>query len=122
MTEQRFEGREPLGPEAFVGAEPAVCLRERLRIELAEVRPSAHGASNEAGLLEGLHVLRRGGQRHAERRGEFAHGMFPLGEATEHGAPRGVAEGPEHAIELLRMCNHVVEYSGVVWLVNHMVE
>jgi hypothetical protein len=114
MAKERFQRRQAFGPQAFVRAEPFIGLREWPGIDLAVVGPPAHGAPDETGQLECLDVFGRRGERHPEWFGEFAYRVFLPRQPAEHGAPRGVAQGAEDAIEVLRLHNHVVEYIGCV--------
>ena len=112
MAKQRFESFEPLGPQPLVGAEPIIGLGEGLRVELTEVGPAAHAPPHKPRVLERLDVLGRGGQRHFERLGQLPHRVLLYGEPAEHGAPGGIAQGAEDAVELLVSFNHVVEYTA----------
>src|SRR5688572_12075802 len=104
---------EPLDarvPQAFVVAEPVVGALERPGVDTAVVDASPNCSGDEASPLQGLDVLRGGGQRHPVRSGQVADGLLPPCEPLEHRPPGGVAEGAEHEIEAARTLNHVVEY------------
>jgi hypothetical protein len=122
MAKKRFQRREAFGPQAFIGAEPFIGVREWFGIELAVVGPSAHAAPDEARLLECLDVLRGGCERHLERLGEFAYGVLLPGEPAEHGAAGRITQRAEDAVEGVRSHNHVVEYVAVAIIVNPVVE
>jgi len=52
-------------------------------------------ASDEAGALENLEMLRDRGTAHGERFGEVADGAFPSRETGEDRAPSGIGESSE---------------------------
>ena len=80
-------------------------------------------AADQACGFEHLDMLRRRGERHRKRFGEFAHRALAGREIAEHGAPRRVAEGVEDRIESERiMFNHEVEYERIADIVNRLVE
>ena len=112
MAEQCFESSEALGPQPLVGPEPIIGLGEGSRIELAEVGAAAHGSPHETRMLERLDVLGDGSQRHVERLGQLAHRVLLCGQPAEHGAPGGIAQGVEDAVELRGSVNHAVEYNA----------
>jgi hypothetical protein len=64
--------------------------------------------SGEPGALEHADVLRDGGERHRESRGELADGAVAGGEAREDVAAGGVGEGGEGGVEGAGRVNHMV--------------
>jgi hypothetical protein len=99
----------PRRAAAPIDAEPPVGAHQRRGIEAADVRPPAHLAAHQPGAFEHLDMLRRGGERHGERLGEFADAARPAGEFAEHRAPRRIAERMEDRVEGVRiMFNHMV--------------
>ena len=62
----------------------------------------------EAGALEHADVLRDGGERHGESRGELSDGAVAGGEAREDVAAGGVGEGGEGGVEGAVRVNHLV--------------
>jgi len=58
--------------------------------------------------LEHADVLRDGGERHREARGELADGAIAGGEAREDVAAGGVGEGGEGGVEGAGRVNHMV--------------
>src|SRR5262249_20920169 len=122
MAQELGEPLDASIPQAFVAAEPPIGALERPRIDAAIMDPSTHGAFHEPGLLESLDVFRRGGERHAVRRGELADRLLALREALEHRAPGPVAQRAEDEIESCLLFNHAVEYIDPRPIVNHPVE
>ena len=62
---------------------------------------------HERGLFENLQVLGNGGERDAERFSKTRNGCRAADEAVEDRTARGISEGVEEAIDLLRLCGHV---------------
>ena len=75
---------------------------ERLGLELAGTPLGMAGAGDEAGMLEDFQVLGDCGESHLERGGEVGDGGFAAGEAGEDGAARGIGEGGECGVEMIR--------------------
>src|SRR3546814_338513 len=68
------------------------------------------------------------GERDLERRGKLADGARLPGERLQHGAPRRIGEGLEHAIQVRAVrdigliVNHGVEYTPANGIVNRLVK
>ena len=102
---------EATGPVAAVDADPLVRTHQRDGIEATDIRAAADVAPHQPGGFEHFDMLRRRGERHGERFGEFAHRPFAGGKFAQHRAARRVAERVEDCVEGVRiMFNHVVEY------------
>jgi hypothetical protein len=68
-------------------------------------------AVKQAGGFEDAQMLGYGGKGHGERRGKVFYGAFPLREAGQDGAARGVGEGPKGRIQAgSGIVNHTVYY------------
>lgn len=69
---------------------------------------------DELGAFEHAQMLRDGGKRHFIRGGEIADSGFPLREAREDTAARGVGKRGKSVIERRRLIvNHMVYYCAV---------
>src|SRR5688500_16824469 len=100
MAQQRLECVESLGPETLVEIEPFARASERARIEPTVVRAPLHRPANQPGPLERANVLGGGCERHLERRGKFADGMFARSEAAQHAAAGRVRERVKYRIQV----------------------
>ena len=66
---------------------------------------------DEAGVLEDGQVLDEARERHPERFGKLADGMFPALEAGQHAAPGGVGQCAEDGVEPRGLIlNHLVQF------------
>src|SRR3546814_488837 len=97
-------------------------------VEVAGVHAALHFAVDQAGAFEHLDVLGGAGERDLERRGKLADGARLPGERLQHGAPRRIGEGLEHAIQVRAVrdigliVNHGVEYTPANGIVNRLVK
>lgn len=86
-------------------------------MQAAEVLPPDHPATHEIGPLQHAHVLGRGGEGHAEGRGQFAQVPLPAGELPDDRASRRVGQCVEDAVESWGSIKyHVVYYTA--WFYN----
>src|SRR5437588_10129067 len=73
LAKEAFEDIQTADPEALVEAQPFVGAGERPGLETAEMRPAAHLAADQAGILQRFDVLGRGRKRDRERFRQLAH-------------------------------------------------
>lgn len=79
-------------------------------LEREPVFASEHVAMDQARRFEHPDVLRRGGERHVERRRQLGDANLAPAEAFEHLAAHPVPQGPEGPVEdVPPMLNHQVE-------------
>jgi len=66
---------------------------------------SLHTAHDESGILEHLQMLRDGGLGHLEGFGEFHHGGFAFGQASEDGAAGRISQSSEGGVKVASGCH-----------------
>ena len=104
------EGIELRFPEGAITLDPGGRVFHRLRRQAAAVYAAVHFAAQKASRFEDAEVFGDGGERYAERLGEFGDHGFTLCEASEDGAAGRIGKSGESGVE-----------SGAPEIFNHMV-
>jgi hypothetical protein len=74
-------------------------------------------------LLQHLHVLDDGSERHVEGLSELTDRCGSAAESVDQGTPHRIAEGIEDAVHARRLLlKHVLEYSCVMTIVKYVLE
>ena len=94
-------------PQVPLSVEPVPRRLDARRHEGPAPHTALLATAHETGLREDIEMLREGRQRHPERRGEFERRARPARQALHHGAPRGIGERAEDAIERRTTFRHV---------------
>ncbi len=123
-------------PEMLVVQNPTGYSSQRLGREPESVVATSASAANEPGAFEDANVLAKAGQRHGIWFGEVGNAGGAAGEALEDGAPRGIRDGGQDAVDVVfataqqrggvpcglpAMLNHTVQSSSVTGIVNRIV-
>ena len=89
-----------LFPLAAALVQPTLKRLERFRLDPAGAHAALLLRGDEMAFLKKLHMLHNGGQGHVQGRCDFAYGFRAHSQLLDNGAPRGVGEGLENAVEL----------------------
>lgn len=99
-TKEPFEIVKAACPEPLVVAKPFGRLRERLRLETADVRAPSNLAPDQPSGFQRLDVLGRGCERHVEGIGQFGDGPFAGGEPSHHLTTRRISKRVKDLVEM----------------------
>lgn len=86
-------------PECAVVTQPCFRRDKGRRGQAAGAHAAGLDGVEDPGPLEHVHVLEEGGQRHRVLGGERRHRGIPHRQLCDDGAPHGIGEGRERAIE-----------------------
>ena len=106
---------EVVGPEPLVAVEPFVGFVHRLCAQPAGNRAAAFAAGDQPGVRQYVEMLHHSRQRYRKRLSQRANRKaIGLAQPGDHGAPRGVGERSEGAVERgASIVNHLVKYRGL---------
>lgn len=96
------EAVEAAFPRGAAIADPLFEGGEAGGVEAAGANAAGLFGVDEAGFFEHFQVLGDGGKRDSERGGEAGDGLRAVAKAFDDGAPGGVAEGVEDAVDVNR--------------------
>lgn len=89
-----------LFPLAAALVQPALKGLERFRLNPAGAHAALFLCGDELAIFQKLHMLNNGGQSHVQWRRDLADRFRTRSQLLDNGAPRGVGEGVEDAVEL----------------------
>jgi hypothetical protein len=95
-------------PELLILLDPDRRIAERIRPELAAPHPPVAADGGEASSSQHAQVFRYRRERHVEGSRQVADGRISRGEPRQEGAPGGIGEGGEGAVEGRLRVNHMV--------------
>jgi len=96
-------------PEVLVMQDPAGNVAQGLWRQLERVVTAAADAAYEPGAFEDANVFAEAGEGHWIWFGEIGYTCGASGEAFEDGAPRGIGDRVQDAVDVLGTLNHTVK-------------